>query len=248
VFFTDLFDNKIYKINVEGKVTLFASNTQGANGLVVGADGRVYAAQGGAKRIVAYNAADAKEEVIADDIDGNDLEVTTAGGIYVTEPSRHRITYLSPKREKRVVDQGLTFPNGLTLTPDQGQLVVADMKTRNLFAFRVEADGSLTHKQPYFTLAAPANATDASADGIAVDAEGRIYSTSSLGVQVCDPAGRVNAILRKPQHAWLSNICFGGKDLDTIYVTCGDKVYKRKLKVKGVLSFQPPVMPPKPKL
>jgi sugar lactone lactonase YvrE/enterochelin esterase-like enzyme len=248
VFFTDLFDNKIYKIDADGKVSLFASNTQGANGLVVAADGRLYAAQGGSKRVVAYNVADAKEELIAGDVDGNDLEVSAAGGIYVTEPNRHRITYISPKREKRVVDQGLSFPNGLVLTPDQGQLIVADMKTRHLFAFRVEADGSLTHKQPYFTLAAPVNATDAAANGIAVDTEGRVYSTSSLGLQVCDQAGRVIAILRAPQHVWPSNVCFGGKALDTLYVTCGDKVFKRRTKVKGTLSFRPPVLPPKPKL
>jgi sugar lactone lactonase YvrE/enterochelin esterase-like enzyme len=248
VFFCDLYDSKIYKIDADGKVGLFAANTQGANGLVVGTDGRLYAAQSVGKRVVAYNVADAKDEVIADDVEGNDLEVNAAGGIYVTESNRHRITYISPKREKRVVDHGLSFPNGVALTPDQGQLVVADMKTRNLFAFRVEADGSLTNKQPYFALAAPAGATDASGNGIAVDADGRVYSTSSLGVQVCDPAGRVNAILRPPQHVWPSNVCFGGKNLDTLYVTCGDKVFKRKVKVKGTLSFQPPVLPPKPKL
>jgi sugar lactone lactonase YvrE/enterochelin esterase-like enzyme len=248
VFFCDLYDGKIYKIDAEGKVSLFAANTQGANGLVVGTDGRLYAAQSVAKRVVAYNVADGKEEVIAEDVEGNDLEVSSAGGLYVTESNRHRITYISPKREKRVVDTGLNFPNGLALTPDQGQLVVADMKTRHLFAFRVEADGSLTSKQPYFTLTAPANATDASANGVAVDAEGRVYSATSIGVQVCDPAGRVNAILRPPQHVWPSNVCFGGKDLDTLYVTCGDKVFKRKVKVKGTLSFQSPILPPKPKL
>jgi sugar lactone lactonase YvrE/enterochelin esterase-like enzyme len=248
VFFCDLYDSKIYKIDADGKVSLFAANTQGANGLVVGTDGRLYAAQSVSKRVVAYNVADAKEEVIAEDVEGNDLEVNAAGGIYVTESNRHRITYISPKREKRVVDTGLNFPNGLVLTPDQGQLVVADMKTRNLFAFRVEPDGSLTNKQPYFTLAAPAGATDASANGVAVDAEGRVYSTSSIGVQVCDAAGRVNAILRSPQHVWPSNVCFGGKNLDTLYVTCGDKVFKRKVKVRGTLSFQPPLQSPKPKL
>ena len=131
------------------------ADSKGANGMMFGPDGRLYAVQGNAKRIVAYTIADAKEEVIAEDVEGNDLAIAHDGGIYVTEPGRHQITYISPKREKRVVDKGLNFPNGLILTPDQGQLIVADMKTRNLFAFRIEPDGSLSNKQPYFALSCP---------------------------------------------------------------------------------------------
>ena len=66
--------------------------------------------------------------------------------------------------------------------------------------------------------------------------------------QVCDQAGRVNGIIPKPQRAGLSNITFGGPDLSELYVTCGDKVFKRKTKAKGVLGFQDPFRPPPPKL
>jgi sugar lactone lactonase YvrE len=81
-----------------------------------------------------------------------------------------------------------------------------------------------------------------------VDTDGRLYVATRLGLQFFDQAGRVNAIISKPQDAWLANACFGGKGLDTLYVTCGDKVFKRKTKAKGVLSWQPPVLPPQPKL
>jgi sugar lactone lactonase YvrE len=65
---------------------------------------------------------------------------------------------------------------------------------------------------------------------------------------VCDQAGRVNAIISKPQRGPLSNAVFGGPAFDELYVTSGDKVYKRKTKAKGVLSFQAPVKPPTPRL
>jgi sugar lactone lactonase YvrE len=77
-----------------------------------------------------------------------------------------------------------------------------------------------------------------------VDAEGRVYVTSHLGLQVFGAGGVVQAILDKPQDAWLSNVCFGGKELDTLYVTCGDKVFKRKVKTRGVLPWKGPVDPP----
>jgi hypothetical protein len=43
-------------------------------------------------------------------------------------------------------------------------------------------------------------------------------------------------------------LTFGGPEFDVLYVTCGDKVYSRKVKVKGANAFQPPITPPKPKL
>jgi sugar lactone lactonase YvrE len=248
VFFTDVPDNKIYRIGADGKPALFAADAKGPDGAMFGPDGRLYVVQARAKRIAAYNIADAKEEVIAEDVEGNDLVVAQDGGIYVTESKRKQVTYISPKREKRVVDTGLEFANGLTLTPDQGQLVVADMKTRFLYAFRIEADGSLSQKQPYFSLQIPVTANDGGGDGMEADAEGRLYCASRMGVQVFDQAGRVNAILPKPQPGGMSSLCFGGKDLDMLYVTCGDKVFKRKMRTKGVLSFQSPQLPPKPRL
>ena len=67
-------------------------------------------------------------------------------------------------------------------------------------------------------------------------------SPPRLGVQVCDQPGRVQCILPTP-NGKVSNLCFGGENLDTLFATCGDKVFKRKLKVKGAPSFQPPLKP-----
>jgi hypothetical protein len=57
----------------------------------------------------------------------------------------------------------------------------------------------------------------------------------------------VNCIL-PPPNGKVSNLRFGGENFDTFYVTCGDKVFKRKLKVKGALAWQTPHKPAPPRL
>lgn len=247
VFFTDIPNNRIHKIDADGKVSVFVENTAGANGLMFGPDGKLYACQGGKKRIVAYDANGA-ETVIAENLDSNDLVVNQKGGVYVTDPGKKQVWYIPPGGEKRVVDTGLEFPNGVILTPDQSQLIVADMRTATLVIFRIEADGALSNKQRYFTAAIPDGKNDSGADGLTMDTQGRLYSTSHMGLQVFDQAGRVNSIIPKPQNKWLANVCFGGPNLDYLYVTCSDKVYRRKTKAKGVLFFQGPILPPTPRL
>ena len=70
---------------------------------------------------------------------------------------------------------------------------------------------------------------------------------TKLGIQVCDQAGRVNCIIPTP-NGKVSNLCFGGANFDTLYATCGDKVYARKLKVQEAPELQPPIKPAAPKL
>jgi sugar lactone lactonase YvrE/enterochelin esterase-like enzyme len=248
LYFTDIPNNRIHKVDESGKVTLFAESTGGANGLSFGPDGRLYACQGKAKRVAAYDVGTGREETVADGIEANDLAITHDGRMYITEPNARRVWLVTPDKRKRVVDFGIARPNGVVLTPDQSQLAVADTSGHNVYLFRIEPDGKLSLKQPYFTCRLPDWIAESGADGMTVDAQGRLYVTTKAGLQVFDQAGKCNAILPKPQNAWLSNACFGGKGLDTLYVTCGDKVFKRKTKTKGVLSWQAPVLPPAPRL
>jgi gluconolactonase len=80
-----------------------------------------------------------------------------------------------------------------------------------------------------------------------VDRDGRLYVATHLDIQVCDQAGRVNCIIPTPKGA-ASSLCFGGEGFDTLYVTCGDRVYQRKLKIRGANAFQAPIKPAPPKL
>jgi sugar lactone lactonase YvrE len=70
-----------------------------------------------------------------------------------------------------------------------------------------------------------------------------------MGIQIFDQPGRVNLILPLPHgHSIPSNLCLAGPELDTLYVTAGNSVLKRKTRFKGLHPWQPPVNPPKPGL
>ncbi len=247
VFFTDIPNSRIHKIALDGSVSVFAEKTAKANGLMFGPDGRLYACQSGARRIVAYDTA-AKESVIAEGIEGNDLAISHRGLIYVTEPAEKRVWLVQSNGVKRVVDTGINRPNGIRFTPDQSLLLVADTAGQFVFSFQVQEDGNLAFKQPYHHLHLVDGKTESGADGMTVDTQGRLYVTTQMGLQFCDQAGRVNGIIPKPQNAWLSNVVLGGSALDELFVTCGDKVFRRKTKAKGVLPFAAPVKPPAPRL
>ena len=247
VFFTDIPNNRIHRIDLAGQVSLFATNTGGANGLMFGPDGRLYACQDGRRRIVAYDPA-GRETVVAEGAGSNDLTLNQQGDLYFTDPGTQRVWFLNRRGERREVDRGIAFPNGVRLTPDQSLLLVDDTRGQFVYSFQVQADGTLRDKQPYFQLHLPPGEGQSGADGMTLDREGRLYVATALGLQVCDQAGRVIAIIAKPQRAWLSNVCFGGPALDELYVTCGDKVFRRKTRAHGALSWQPSFVPPPPRL
>jgi len=247
IFFTDIPNSRIHKVDLDGKVSVFAEDTGGANGLNFGPDGRLYACANGKKQIVAYDDA-GKASVVADELPSNDLAITQDGRIYVTDPGNKQVWLIKKDGSKQVVDKGLNFPNGVCLSPDQSLLYVADMRGQFVFSYQIAPDGTLAYKQRYYHLHLVDGSTQSSADGICVDAEGRLYVTTEMGIQFCDQAGRVNGIIAKPQNAWLSNVAFGGADFKTLFATCGDKVFKRQTKVKGVLSFNAPIKPGTPRL
>ena len=140
------------------------------------------------------------------------------------------------------------YPNGVLFSPDQTLLYVSDYIGQLSWAFQIQPDGSLAHKQKYFYLHVPDSATRSSADGMAADADGRVYIGTALGIQVFDQIGKCHAIIPAPQPGALSNVEFGGANMDEMYVTNGDKVFKRRTRVKRVLSWRAPIKPPAPRL
>ena len=111
----------------------------------------------------------------------------------------------------------------------------------------VQPDGSLANGQPFYRLETPDESSASGADGMTVDSDGYLYIATKMGVQVCDQPGRVVAIINKPQAGPLSNVVFGGPDLRTLYVTAGDKVFRRAIRRKGVFPWAP-LKPPVPGL
>jgi sugar lactone lactonase YvrE len=233
VYFTDIPNNRIHKIALDDKVTVFAENTAATNGLMFGPDGLLYGCRNGEKKIVTYDS-QAQVQTIADDVNSNDLVIAGDGGIYFTDPPGGRVWYITPKLDKRIVAEGIK-PNGVILWPDQGTLVVTESNEPVLWTFRVERDGSLSQKDRYYSpLQVPPGGGGPGSDGMKVDSVGRLYVATRAGLQFFDPTGRLGGTILKPQPGPLANVCFGGKNLDTLYVTAGDKVFKRKTQVTGV--------------
>ena len=204
---------------------------------------------------------DGAETVLAKDVQSNDLCLNAKGEIWFTDPYNKRVWFLDTKGNKRVVHQGVELPfavhlgtnegtqlpNGVLLSTDQTLLMVNDTRGKWVWSFSVSEDGSLTNGQAFYRLETSDENGTSLADGMTIDTEGHLYVASRIGLQVCDQPGRVVAILNKPQAGILSNVVFGGPDLSTLYVTAGDRVYKREIKRKGVYSWAP-VKPPMPRL
>lgn len=252
VYFNDIPNSKTYKIALDGQVSEFISDSKNANGQAFGPDGRLYAVASGNAKIMAYDTA-GTASVIAEGIAGNDIVMAHNGNLYVTDPSASRsnapskVWLIKPDGEKQVVDTGLRYPNGITLSPDQTLLAVADYRSHWIYSYQIQADGTLAFKQRYYWLHAPDNEDDTGADGLRMDRDGRLYVATRLGVQVCDQPGRVQCILPTP-NGKVSNLCFGGESFDTLFATCGDKVFKRKLKVQGAQAWATPNKPGVPRL
>jgi len=250
VFFQDIPNAKTYKVTLDGKLVTINPNSKRASGTSFGADGKRYEVAGATKQIISYDKNE-KVTIVADSFPGNDLVVAGNGNIYVTVPDGAvkpgKIYLIRPNGEKLVVDEGLKFPNGITLSPDQTQLYVAESASHWIWIYKILPDGKLAYKQHYGWLHVPDTAENAWPDGLKCDTAGRVYTTTRLGIQVLDQIGRVNAIIPVPSGT-PSNCCFGGVDFNTIYVTCGDKVYRRKLKVRGNNTFESPHKPVAPKL
>ncbi len=251
VYYQDVPQSKTYKVDVNGKVTLLEYDAKKASGTSVGSDGKYYTAAGGAKQILSYDK-NLKATVVADSIDGNDLIVANNGNIYVTAPDGNRpgkLMLVRPNGEKVVVDDGLKFPNGVTLSTDQTTLYVTESASHWVTAYSIKADGTLSNKQKYGWLHVPDTDENAWPDGLKSDTAGRLYVATRIGIQVLDQLGRVNAILpAPPSNSQTSNVYFGGPALDVLYVTAGDKVFRRKLKTKGVHSFEKPLRPGNPRM
>jgi gluconolactonase len=250
MFYQDIPNSKTYSIGTNGKPAQLSLNSKKAAGTAYGPDGSRYVAATETKQVISYDV-NGKEKVHADSVAANDIVVTYNRNIYITSPNGSdkpgNIILIRPDGEKLVVDAGLRFPNGIAVSPDQTQLYVTESTSHWVWIYSIMPDGTLNNKQRYGWLHEPDTRENAWADGLKCDTAGRVYVTGWLGVQVLDQLGRVNAILPLPS-GQASNCAFGGPEFNILYVTCGDKVYRRKLKTRGANSFEKPVKPAAPRL
>jgi len=252
VFFNDITNSKTHKIGLDGKVTQFLADSKKGSGQAFGPDGRLYMVAMGEQKVIAYGS-DGQAKVIAEGFVGNDIVVAHNEDVYVTNPPADssndpsKVWLIKPNGAKLVVDTGITYANGITLSADQTLLYVADYRSHWVYSYVIQPDGTLGLKQRFYWLHVSDSGDRSNADGMRVDRDGRLYVATRMGIQVCDQAGRVQGIIVTP-NGRVSNLAFGGEHFDTLYATCGDRIYKRKMKVTGANAWDKPNKPAPPKL
>jgi gluconolactonase len=252
VFFNDVPNSKTYKIGLDGKVTQFLSDSKRGDGQAFAPNGKLYAVATKEQKILAYDP-NGKAQTIAQGFVGNDIVVASNGNVYVTNPPQNnapepsKVWLIRPNGEKLVVDTGLKFSNGITMSPDQTLLYVADSHSHWVYSFQIKQDGTLQHKQQFYWLQWPDTLDWSGADGLRVDRDGRLYTATAMGIQVSDQPGKVQCIIPTP-NGRVANFAFGGEQFDTLFVMSGDRVYKRKLNVKGAFAWDKPNKPATPSL
>jgi hypothetical protein len=217
----------------------------GAPGGHLGPDGRTYCATLKGIRVAGSDGYGAS---LAGDLSIRDLVVAHNGLIYATETGPGgNVSLVRPDGGKQVVDTGLKSATGVTLSPDQSLLYVADAASHWVYSYQVRPDGTLADKQRYYWLVTADDQDGSNAGGMCCDQAGWLYVATDLGVQICDQAGRVNAIVPSPGGA-VTGVSFGGKDFDTLYAASAGGTFKRRLNAAGANPWAAPTVPPAPKL
>ena len=253
---------RLHRVNPKGKLEPFLEPIHGISGMKFGPKGeKLYACRARTRELVEIDLKTSTVKVLAKEVRPNDLVVTHKGYLYFTETSKKQVTLFNLSTgEMKAADVGITAPNGICRSPDQGTLAVSDFKGPHCWAFRIEPDGSLTSKQPYMTMRRkgvptahrellPTFQSSCRGDGMITDAFGRYYVATELGVQYFDPTGRISGVIPGPPGIrGMTSVAFAGPNLEYLYATCFTQLYRLKTKTCGVLYQNgPQAYPPKKK-
>ncbi len=244
VFFTDQPNDKILKWSAEaGTVSVYMEGAGRSNGLYFDYEGNLIACADEKNQLWMIDK-NKKVTVLINDFEGkklngpNDLWIDAKGGIYFTDPfykrdywtrtekeiEKENVYYLSPdKKTLKPVATDFVRPNGIVGTPEGKKLYVADIGAGKTYSFTIDDDGTLSDKTLF---------TDMGSDGMTLDSKGNVYLTGK-GVTVFNKQGKkIDHI--KTDDGWTANVCFGGKDMKTLFMTATKSLYTLDMKVKGV--------------
>ncbi len=246
LYFSDLqAGDKTYRMDPGGKISVYRNHTSGTNGLALTRDGTLVGAEGDGKRISKIGPGGVAAK-LTEGIAGmplmapNDLIVDSKGGIYFTDPGprplvagRKAYVYYLPAGagEPRIVDDRITRPNGLTLTANGKALIVDDTVGDTVFAFDVQADGSVKNRRPFAHMHDAHANGESGADGMAIDSQDRIYVTSFTGVQVFDRKGQYLGTIKIPRQP--ANVAFAGAGKKMLYITAREGLYRLAMLSQG---------------
>jgi gluconolactonase len=243
VFFTDQPNDRICKWSVDGKLTDFMKPAGRSNGMFFDQQGNLWTCADMNNELWKIDP-QGKVTVVVKNYRGkllngpNDLWIAPNGGIYFSDPLYKRdywtrnsamqqdgqhVYYLAPGAKEPVrVTTDLTQPNGIRGTPDGKLLYVADIGARKTYRYKINADGTLASKTLFCSMGS---------DGMTMDNEGNLYLTGK-GVTVFNPAGTQIEHIAIDK-GWTANVCFGGRNRDTLFITASDSLYAIKTLVNG---------------
>jgi gluconolactonase len=244
VYFVDQDNNRIMKYDTSGTLSTYMQPSGYANGMTFDEQGHLIACADEKNEMWSIDIATKKPTVLFNTYDGkllngpNDVWAhPQSGRIYFTDPYYARkwwnrgpkenpeavyVYSRADKRMTRLIDD-MIQPNGIIGTPDGKRLYVSDIRGRKTFAYDIAADGSLTNKTLF---------AEMGSDGMTIDSEGNVYLTSGPAVQVFSRTGQQLESIPVPEQP--ANVCFGGKDKQTLFITARTGLYGVKLRVHGV--------------
>jgi gluconolactonase len=242
VYFTDQPNDRILVWSISGKLSTFMQPCGRSNGLSFDKDGNLWACADQKNELwcisPARNITVIPSKFRNKPLNGpNDLWNTPDGGVYFTDPYYKRtwwdhdtmpqdcqaVYYLAPdhKTITRVADD-LSQPNGIVGTADGKTLFVADIRGNKTWKYSINKDGSLGNKKLFCEMGS---------DGMTIDDMGNIYLTGH-GVQVFDRNGVFIGNIQVPED-WTANVCFGGEDMKSLFITASKSLYRIRTKIKG---------------
>jgi len=245
VYFTDQPNDRIMKYTTDGKLTEFLKPAGRSNGTKIDQNGNIIACADEKNELWSIDVATKKATVLVKDYQGkllngpNDVWIRPDGGMYLSDPYTKRaywtrgaqeipnsILFLSPDRKMLTrVTEDVTNPNGLIGTPDGKTLYVGDFGSSKTYAFDIQEDGTLKNKRLFCSMPS---------DGMTLDERGNVYITGH-GVTIFDKTGTQIATIPVPDESWTGNLCFGGTDRQTLFITASKGFYAIKMNVKGTV-------------
>jgi gluconolactonase len=198
------------------------------NGIVFDQKGTMYVADYVGHNVLKIDTETKKVSVFAhkDDMNQpNDLAIAPDGTLYASDPNWNKGTgqvwMIDVKGKTKLVAQKMGTTNGIEVSPDGKTLYVNESVQRNVWSFPINKDGTLGEKKLLKKF------DDHGFDGMRCDVDGNLYITryGKGTVAVLSPEGKVlreiDVLGKSP-----SNLCFGGPDGRTVYVT---EVTKQRL-------------------
>ena len=181
----------------------------------------------------------------------NDLAIDQAGHLYFTDPrygnrdsmemeiegvyflalgdDEIRTDDLDRLRPTRIIDD-LTRPNGIVLSPDESILYVADNGTNEIFAYDIEAPGEIENKRLFARLN---DGEGGGADGMCVDAQGRLYAAGQGRIWVYNPDGSAAGDFAVGRACTNCTFAADGK---TLYITANRGLYRIELNTEEAVA------------